>query len=177
MQIDLGQRLLQLTQLHPDPFAVDDQQRRTELLDQAADLFGLKWIDKRVVRERSAWKVSSGEWSGLGKHGVGAGVIAFGDPGRGTLQTIADRIPAFALGHVLDQDLLATGRIECPEVGVQIMGVLLGTAPGVHPGHIGVRLERQSLGQHGDTLATRRGHIGLRINLAGGTMLIGVVGA
>ncbi len=45
MQVHAGQRLVQLAVLLADALAVDDEQRRAELLHQPADLHGLERIE------------------------------------------------------------------------------------------------------------------------------------
>ena len=50
VQIDARQRLLQLAVLHAHALAVEDQERRAELPDEAADFGGLKRIDESRAR-------------------------------------------------------------------------------------------------------------------------------
>jgi len=45
VQIDPGQRPLQFAVLATDTLAIDDQQRRAELTDQATNLARLEWVD------------------------------------------------------------------------------------------------------------------------------------
>ena len=50
VQVDAGQRLVQLAVLLAHALAVDDEQRRTELRDQALDLR----LGERIYEERGA---------------------------------------------------------------------------------------------------------------------------
>ena len=53
VQVDAGQRLVQLAVLLAHALAVDDQQRRAEFGHQPPDLRRREWIDVRPLRRRA----------------------------------------------------------------------------------------------------------------------------
>src|SRR5205823_8951308 len=112
---------------HAHALAVEDQERRAELADEAPNLRGLERVDESRAAHQGSLRQHC--------HAAGA-VVAVGDAGRGAQQPIADRLPALPVRYRLHENALAAGFIQGTQIRVQIAAVALGPASGIDPGDV-----------------------------------------
>ena len=158
-------------ELRPHPLAVDDQQRRAELARPGGGSgAGCKRIDcKRVVRDRVGIESLAGDARQLlRQHGDRTGVIALATPAaaRSRRSRIASqRSPSgTSCTRIRWQPAVSSAR----RLVYRSCAYCSGVVPALTQVTYVVRLQRQALRQHGDTLATARSRGGLRIDLARG---------
>src|SRR5689334_514514 len=92
-------------------------------------------------------------------------VLARRADGRAASQAIPNGGPLLLRGNVLHEDLFAARLVERAQVRIKIVRVRIGAAPGVDPGHRGIRLERQTLREHGDPAAALGRLLGALVDL------------
>src|SRR5581483_7295818 len=135
MEVDPRKSLTQLPVLHTHALTVENDQRRTELFDQASDLSRLERIDESCTTQcQTPEKQRARPTTSLTLHlryqtdvitlrqnCHRATIVALTDPTRGAPQAIANGVPSLALGHILHENLLAARLVEGSQIRVQVM--------------------------------------------------------
>jgi len=101
VQIDSRSALPKLAELHAHALAVEDQERRTELPDEAADFRGLERVDESRASHLRKFTAATAL--------VPVPSSLSADAGRGAQQAIADGLPALPVRHCLHENALAAG--------------------------------------------------------------------